>query len=216
MYPGVAVVTGAAGTGMGAAIARSFADEGCRRIAITDFNVELLERTKESILQKHKTVDVFSMPGDISDEKFVDSFFNAVVERFGRLDYCVNCAGILGNDSTSTNTSVADFDKINNVNYRGCWLSSRAELKHMVEQKPLDSHDGRPGERGSIVNIASQLGLVGRPRAGMSQSQRLLQANSNTSGILRFQVGRHINDTLRCHRLRFAQDSRQRHMSRYH
>lgn len=35
----------------------------------------------------------------------------------------------------------------------------------MLEQEPLPSHDGRPGNRGSIVNIASQLGLVGRPAA---------------------------------------------------
>jgi NAD(P)-dependent dehydrogenase (short-subunit alcohol dehydrogenase family) len=174
MFPGVAVITGAAGTGIGAAIARSFADEGCRRIAITDLNAELLECTRAAIVDKHKSVEALSIPGDISDEKFVDSFFDAVVKRFGRLDYCVNCAGILGNDSPSTHTSVADFDKINNVNYRGCWLSSRAELKHMVAQEPLDSHDGRPGERGSIVNLASQLGIVARPRAGMSQAQWLL------------------------------------------
>lgn len=35
----------------------------------------------------------------------------------------------------------------------------------MVKQEPLPTHDGRPGERGSVVNIASQLGVVGRPNA---------------------------------------------------
>jgi NAD(P)-dependent dehydrogenase (short-subunit alcohol dehydrogenase family) len=35
----------------------------------------------------------------------------------------------------------------------------------MLTQEPLLSHDGRPGERGSVVNIASQLGVVGRPNA---------------------------------------------------
>jgi len=35
----------------------------------------------------------------------------------------------------------------------------------MLTQDPLPSHDGRPGERGSVVNIASQLGIVGRPNA---------------------------------------------------
>lgn len=58
-----------------------------------------------------------------------------------------------------------DFDRINSVNYRGCWLSSRAEIKQMLKQEPLPTHDGRPGNRGAIVNIASQLGIVGRPGA---------------------------------------------------
>ncbi|TVY35708.1 3-oxoacyl-[acyl-carrier-protein] reductase [Lachnellula occidentalis] len=58
---------------------------------------------------------------------------------------------------------------VNNINYRGCWLSSRAELAQMVRQEPLPSHDGRPGERGSVVNIASQLGVVGRPNAPVEQ-----------------------------------------------
>ncbi len=47
-----------------------------------------------------------------------------------------------------------------NINYRGVWLSSRAELAQMLKQEPLPTHDGRPGSRGAIVNIASQLGIV--------------------------------------------------------
>ena len=35
----------------------------------------------------------------------------------------------------------------------------------MLKQEPLPTHDGRPGNRGSVVNIASQLGIVGRPAA---------------------------------------------------
>lgn len=165
MFPGVAVVTGAAGTGMGAAIAKSFAQEGCKKIAITDMNKDLLETTRLALVETNADVQVVTVVGDISDESFVDTFFTQVVKELGRIDYCVNCAGIMGNNKNSTETSVADFDKINSVNYRGCWLSSRAELKHMQQQEPLPSHDGRPGERGSIVNIASQLGIVGRPNA---------------------------------------------------
>jgi NAD(P)-dependent dehydrogenase (short-subunit alcohol dehydrogenase family) len=59
---------------------------------------------------------------------------------------------------------------INNVNYRGCWLSSRAAIQRMLKQDPLPTHDGRPGYRGSIVNIASQLGIVGRPAARKSNN----------------------------------------------
>lgn len=111
---------------------------------------------------------MLAVPGDITTPKFIDSFFKAVVDKFGRIDYAVNSAGILGPDLRSTETQLSAFDAVNNVNYRGCWLSSRAELAVMLKQEPLASHDpDRQPQRGSIVNVASQLGLVGRPQAGM-------------------------------------------------
>lgn len=121
---------------------------------------------------------------DISQEAEIDDLFRTVERDFGRIDYAANCAvcqqclamllqgrssdflqGVLSQPQTSHETSAADFDKINGINYRGCWLTSRAEIRMMLRQEPLPSHDGRPGNRGSIVNIASQLGIVGRPAA---------------------------------------------------
>jgi len=76
--------------------------------------------------------------------------------------------GVLSNNERSDATSPEEFDRINGINYRGCWLCSRAEIKQMLKQEPLATHDGRKGNRGSVVNIASQLGIVGRPAARMS------------------------------------------------
>ena len=152
-YPGVALITGAAGTGKW-------------RIAITDRNHDLLEGTGCTGLESQREAEVRSLAGDIASSDFVTSLIDETVKKFGRLDYCVNCAGIMGNNQPSTETTLEDFDKINNVNYRGLWLSSRAQIKAMLAQDPLPSHDpARPGQRGSIVNIASQLGIVGRPAA---------------------------------------------------
>lgn len=104
--------------------------------------------------------------GNIADEQFVESFIAEVLSTFGRLDYAVNNAGILGGGQRSTETTSDVFDRINGVNYKGCWLCSRAELRQMVNQEPLPSHDpNREPQRGSIVNVASQLGVVGRPGA---------------------------------------------------
>lgn len=88
-----------------------------------------------------------------------------VASKWGRLDYAINCAGIGNIAKRSTDISEEEFESIYRVNYRGCWLSSRAELKQMLTQEPLPSHDGRPGVRGAVVNIASQLGIVSRPTA---------------------------------------------------
>lgn len=155
--------------GIGFGVARAFARSGCTRIAITDLNAELLKQTRDTITEAHPEVQVYEEAGDIADANFTEMFFENVAKELGRIDYAVNCAGVLGNNQRSTETSLEDFDIINNVNYRGCWLSSRAELHQMLKQTPLPSHDpARPPQRGSIVNIASQLGIVSRPSARKS------------------------------------------------
>lgn len=112
----------------------------------------------------------------------MQTLINKAVETFGRLDYVCNSAGkrtriyqdayeakettgTLSNNERSHETSLEEFDRINNINYKGCWLCSRAEIQQILKQEPLPTHDGRPGNRGSVVNIASQLGIVGRPAA---------------------------------------------------
>jgi NAD(P)-dependent dehydrogenase (short-subunit alcohol dehydrogenase family) len=94
----------------------------------------------------------------------VNSFNDETFSRFSRLDYAVNCAGILGGNTIKAVEMTTDaFDRLNNINYRGSWLSCRAQLRNMLKQDPLKEH---PKQRGSIVNIASQLGIVARPGAG--------------------------------------------------
>jgi len=58
--------------------------------------------------------------------------------------------------------SPEDFDMVTSINYRGYWLSARAEITRILKQEPLPTHDGRPGNRGSIVNVGSNLSLVSR------------------------------------------------------
>lgn len=49
------------------------------------------------------------------------------------------------------------------TNFRGLWLCAREELTSMLTQEFGETHDGRPGFRGSIVNVASNLALVSKP-----------------------------------------------------
>ncbi|OAL44935.1 NAD(P)-binding protein [Pyrenochaeta sp. DS3sAY3a] len=163
LFPGVAVVTGAGGTGIGAAVAKAFAASGCTKIAITDINSTSLRQTKDHILGINSSISVFQQAGDVADEGFVDSFHNEVFRKFNRIDYAVNCAGVLGSRTIKAVEMQMDaFDRLNNINYRGSWLSCRAQLREMLKQEPLLD---QPRQRGSIVNIASQLGIVARPGA---------------------------------------------------
>lgn len=133
----------------------------------------------------------------------------------------MNCAGILGNNQLSTNTSLPEFDRINDINYRGCWLSSRAELKAMLAQKPqpnILNDPMRPAARGVIVNIASQLGMVGRPRCSECYKFYFHHSNTNSSSscILCFQSRSNSNDPWRRHRLRRTWYPNQLHLPRNH
>ncbi|KAF4420087.1 3-oxoacyl-acyl-carrier protein reductase [Fusarium austroafricanum] len=164
IFNGVALITGAA-SGIGRETALSFAREGCKRIVLVDRDVDKLKDTENTITELSQDVQVIAVPTDISKEEDITHLYNTTIEKFGRIDYVVNAAGVLSNNKRSHESSVEEFDRINNVNYRGCWLSSRAAIQCMLKQDPLPTHDGRPGCRGSIVNIASQLGVVGRPAA---------------------------------------------------
>lgn len=205
-------------TGIGNATTLVFAEAGCTKIAVTDLNPDLLNKTVSQVAEKHPSVHVYSEPGDVSDERFVESFISRVVDQYGRIDYCVNCAGILSKNENSTDMSIEDFDKVNNVNYRGCWLTSRAQLKAMLGQDPLPSHDeARPHQRGSIVNIASQLGVVGRPKARESlKPARLSRLLTYSSCLLRIKGRRHSHDPIRCHRLFRVWHPRELHLSWSH
>lgn len=150
--------------GIGAAVARAFASSGCNQIAITDINADTLDQTRHAILELNPSARVLAQVGDIASEEFVDSLMESVFAEFSRLDYAVNCAGILGKGMTrAVEMTMESFDQLNNINYRGSWLCCRAQLKHMLKQEPLPQH---PKQRGSIVNVASQLGIVARPGAG--------------------------------------------------
>ncbi|KAK0260251.1 hypothetical protein LTS09_005067 [Friedmanniomyces endolithicus] len=167
LFPGVALITGA-GSGIGQATALSFAREGCEKVVLADRNEQGLDETRAGIQKVNSECEVYDVKIDVSSAESVDYLVEEAVKHFGRVDYCCNAAGVLSNNERSDATTPEEFDRINGINYRGCWLCSRAEIKQMLKQEPLATHDGRKGNRGSVVNIASQLGIVGRPAARKS------------------------------------------------
>lgn len=159
--------------------------------------------------------------GDVSDESLVGFLVRDFFDDFGRIDYVVNCAGILGPEVKTHETSTALFDKINNVNYKGTWLVNRQLLSRMRNQEPLPEH---PLQRGAIVNIASQLGIVARPAAGKSNTLAAFSWDSHyanvdsfsASCLLRLQGCHHPDDQVRCHRLLGGQHQGQLRLPRSH
>jgi 3-oxoacyl-[acyl-carrier protein] reductase len=142
----VAVVTGAA-SGIGAGIARSFAEHGASVVLVDvttgpgiDAQVGELSRFGAAAVH-HRT--------DIADEAAVTDMAAAVLDQFGHVDVLVNNAGIF-TQALVEDLSVADWDRVLAVNLRGTFLCTRAFLGSMLERRS-----------GRIINIASQLGQIG-------------------------------------------------------
>ncbi|KAM0237025.1 hypothetical protein ACHAP5_009174 [Fusarium lateritium] len=151
LFPGVALVTGAG-------------SEGCRKIALFDKNKEALDETQDVIdaIALDTEVGLFLVNNLDADDVAMN--ITLAFKHFGRIDYAVNCAGIYGPTNPSHRVTPTEFDQVMNTNFRGLWLCSREELRLMSMHQVIGTtHDGRPGFRGSIVNVGSNLGLVGKP-----------------------------------------------------
>lgn len=104
---------------------------------------------------------ILRLAGDITSEAFTESMVEETVKQFGRLDYAVNCAGIMTAPQTSQEISLEEHDRTMNINYRGTFLCGRAEIKAMLKNEPSEI-DEVPGQRGSVVHIASTLGMIAK------------------------------------------------------
>jgi len=138
----VAVVTGGS-RGIGRAIALALAGQGAR-VAFCHHADPAAEETLADI---KAVADGIAVDADVSDEAQVKALFDAAIGRFGAVDILVNNAGIL-RESPLAETEAAEFDRVIAVNLRGTFLASREFV--------------RRGSAGRIINIASDLGLLGR------------------------------------------------------
>ena len=131
----VVVVTGA-GSGLGEAVARVFADAG-HAVACLDLNAGGAERVAADL------PEAMAARCDVGDAASVASAVEASLGRWGRIDVAVNCAGYDIVKSVD-DLSVEEWDRILGVNLRGPFLVAKAVLPAMRRQRS-----------GHIVNIAS-------------------------------------------------------------
>ena len=141
----VAFISGGA-RGMGAAEAILFAREGAN-VAIGDVLEEEGRKLVEQISETGGRA-IF-VPLDVTSESQWSDAIAATVTEFGKLDVLVNNAGI-GSHSRVEDTDVETWDRVMAINAKGVFLGTKAAIPEM-----------RRAGGGSIINISSQLGLVG-------------------------------------------------------
>ncbi|WP_327395161.1 SDR family oxidoreductase [Streptomyces phaeochromogenes] len=159
-----AVVTAAAGAGIGGATARRFLEEGAR-VLISDAHARRLKEYEAELAGEFEGVSALAC--DVTDEAQVQALFDTAVRQHGRLDIVVNNAG-LGGTSALVDMSDEQWSKVLDVTLNGTFRCTRAALRAFREGGhgggPEGRHEGRRG--GVIVNNASVVGW--RAQAGQA------------------------------------------------
>ncbi len=139
------IVTGA-GSGIGKAIAKRFAEEE-NLVAVCDVNLESVNRIAKEI----EIMGAKSLPYkvDVSNFTEVSETVKKIAENFGGIEILVNNAGIT-KDTLLLRMSENDFDKVIAVNLKGTFNFSKACSKYLIKE-----------EWGRIINITSIIGEMG-------------------------------------------------------
>jgi glucose 1-dehydrogenase len=150
-----AVVTGAS-SGIGRAIAISFASEGA--------SVVIADVTEEPLEGGASTVEIIARAGgaasfqrtDVGRWEEIDSLIGNAVLRHGRLDVMVNNAAIYSGTAL-LETEPAQWEEVMRVNLTGMFYGCKRAVQQMITQEP------RQEVRGRVINLGSQQGIVTSP-----------------------------------------------------
>jgi 3-oxoacyl-[acyl-carrier protein] reductase len=141
----VAIVTGG-GQGIGRAITLDFAEAGID-VVVADINLETAETAAAEAAAAGSAPLAFEL--NVADARNVEALVEKVSEKYGRIDYLINNAGIT-RDALMMRMGDDAWQAVIDVNLTGTYLCSKAVIRVMMKQR-----DGR------IVNISSVVGAMG-------------------------------------------------------
>jgi NAD(P)-dependent dehydrogenase (short-subunit alcohol dehydrogenase family) len=143
------IVTGGAG-GIGSDLCKGLAADGLK-VVVADYNEEAAEKIAAEI--RSAGGDAEASRVDVGDRQSVAAMVQQTLDKYGRLDYLFNGAGVM------TRIPVVElpddeWDRVLRINLKGTFLCSQAAAAHMI-----------PKKRGRIISIASGRGVAGQARA---------------------------------------------------
>jgi NADP-dependent 3-hydroxy acid dehydrogenase YdfG len=142
----VAIVTGAS-SGIGYSTSLALSKAGVR-IAVGARRTDRLQELEKHIVSKNNTGEVFIQKLDVTSKSDCDSFADAVVKKWGKVDILINNAGLMPL-SYFKNGKVEEWEQMIDVNIKGVLYCTSAVIPHMVDKKS-----------GHIVNISSVAGRI--------------------------------------------------------
>lgn len=149
----VALITGAT-RGIGKAVAAAYVREGARVFICARNQLDVAATVRE-LRYDSTDAQVDGCAGDVGKETDVRRIIDAVIERFQRIDTLVNNASLLGPRVALVEYPFRQWEEVIRVNLHGVFLLSQQAVKRMIAQR-----------HGSIINVSSGVGRVGRARWG--------------------------------------------------
>ena len=152
----VAVVTGGA-QGLGFAITQLLIERGAR-VAMLDVDAQRLESSAKLLESTNRALAVTA---DVTDESAVENACKQVTGEFGKVDILINNAGIYPH-ATLSEITVAEWDKVFDVNVKSAFLAMRAFMHGMMERKY--------GRMVSVVTVDSYIAKPTMPHYASSKA----------------------------------------------
>jgi NAD(P)-dependent dehydrogenase (short-subunit alcohol dehydrogenase family) len=178
----VALVTGA-GSGLGRAFAQGLAAAGAR-VLCADRNLAWAEETVAAIT--NDAAACLALPVDVADAASVAAMAERAKNAYGTVDVLVNNAGIATAPARAHEMPIEDWDRLIAVNLRGVFLCTRAVVPMMMAKGA-----------GSIINIASIIGLVGHYPGRPAVGGNYAAAKSGVVGFTRQIAAEYARDNIR-------------------
>jgi len=169
---GYALIIGG-GSGIGKVCALAFAKEGAAGVIVADIDLDAAQQVAAASETQATNAKFMAkaVHTDVTQEESVKLVTTQMQQWFGRIDYCVNCAGIgvqLANEVAQAD--VPEFDRFLDVNVKGTLLVMRYVSAAMKLQEPRPVDEGlaaRGTTRGAIVTLGSAQSFASAP--GMIQ-----------------------------------------------
>jgi 3-oxoacyl-[acyl-carrier protein] reductase len=174
----VAIITAAAGAGIGQAVARRFAEEGAQ-VLLTDAHARRVQEVAEA-MSKDFGREFVGLEVDVTNVGQVQAMAETALKRYGQIDILMNNAGINRLEPV-WQMSDETWNLVIGVNLTGTFHCTRAVLPHMIERK-----------QGAVISMASIVGWVGSDegeahycaaKAGVMAFTRAVAAEVGRHGI---------------------------------
>ena len=160
----IVVITGAAG-GIGSELAKSMAKVGAHMV-LCDLDLSALEKVKAEIKDAEGKADCIIL--NLLERQSIDACVEVIIDRFGRVDVLINCAGINKREGC-IDVDEETYDRIMDVNLKGAFFLTQGVARHMLQQ-----------QSGSIIHISSHnavsmlggCGVYGASKSGLAAITR--------------------------------------------